>query len=213
MQGRTRVIYAARSGEGELVAVHVLDAGLVDGMGEWFAQAATARGEIQHPVLPRTISVGRLDDGRPFEVTELLDGTSMREALDASPEGLDPLAVVRVVNEVASALDALHARTPPVAHRTLCPEHVIMLRDTHEVRLLGLFNADRPQFEGVRPGYRSPEELAGVLGHECVVHGDAAEDASLGVQTGLGELLDVDVGQRQQGAAPAEVHGQGPADA
>lgn len=163
MQGRTRVIYAARSGEGELVAVHVLDAGLVDGMGEWFAQAATARGEIQHPVLPRTISVGRLDDGRPFEVTELLDGTSMREALDASPEGLDPLAVVRVVNEVASALDALHARTPPVAHRTLCPEHVIMLRDTHEVRLLGLFNADRPQFEGVRPGYRSPEELAGVL--------------------------------------------------
>ncbi|MBK8694461.1 MAG: protein kinase [Deltaproteobacteria bacterium] len=163
VQGRTRVIYAARSGEGELVAVHVLDAGLVDGMGEWFAQVATARGEIQHPSLPRTLSVGRLDDGRPFEVTEFLEGTSMREALEASPEGLDPLAVVRVVNEVASALDALHGRAPPVAHRTLCPEHVVMLRDTHEVRLLGLYNADRPQFEGVRPGYRSPEELAGVL--------------------------------------------------
>jgi len=163
VQGRTRVIYAARSSEGELVAVHVLDAGLVDGLGEWFTQAATSRGEIHHPSLPTTLSVGRLDDGRPFEVTEFLEGTSMREALDASPEGLDPLAVVRVVNEVASALDALHGRTPPVAHRTLCPEHVVMLRDTHEVRLLGLFNADRPQFEGVRPGYRSPEELAGVL--------------------------------------------------
>ena len=163
VQGRTRLIYAARSGDGVQVAVHVLDAGLVDNMGEWFTQAATAREAIQHPSLPRTLAVGRLDDGRPFEVTELLEGTSMREAIDAAPEGLDPLAVVHVVNEAAAALDALHARTPPVVHRTLCPEHLIVLRDTHEVRLLGLFNADRPQFEGVRPGYRSPEELAGVL--------------------------------------------------
>jgi hypothetical protein len=161
--GRTRLIYAARSGDGARVAVHVLDAGLVDGMGEWFTQAATARAEIQHPSLPRTLAVGRLDDGRPFEVTELLEGTSMREALDAAPDGLDPLAVVHVVNEAAAALDALHGRAPAVVHRTLCPEHLIVLRDTHEVRLLGLFNADRPQFEGVRPGYRSPEELAGVL--------------------------------------------------
>jgi serine/threonine-protein kinase len=163
VQGRTRLIYAARSGDGAQVAVHVLDAGLVDGMGEWFTQAATAREAIQHPSLPRTLAVGRLDDGRPFEVTELLEGTSMREALDAAPDGLDPLAVVHVVNEAAAALDALHGRTPPVVHRTLCPEHLVVLRDTHEVRLLGLFNADRPQFEGVRPGYRSPEELAGVL--------------------------------------------------
>ncbi|MDO9022469.1 MAG: protein kinase [Deltaproteobacteria bacterium] len=163
VQGRTRLIYAARSGDNTLVAVHLLDAGLVDGLGEWFTQAATGRAEIQHPSLPRTLAVGRLDDGRPYEVTEFLEGTSMREALDASPEGLDPLAVVHVVNEVAAALDALHGRTPPVVHRTLSPEHMVVLRDTHEVRLLGLFFADRPQFEGVRPGYRSPEELAGVL--------------------------------------------------
>ncbi|MDB4933013.1 MAG: Protein kinase, partial [Myxococcaceae bacterium] len=163
VQGRTRLIYAARSAEGALVAVHVLDAGLVDGLGEWFTQGATGRAEIQHPTLVRTLSVGRLDDGRPFEVTELLEGTSMREALDASPEGVDPLAVVHVVNEVAAALDVLHGRSPAVVHRTLCPEHMMVLRDTHEVRLLGLFYADRPQFEGVRPGYRSPEELAGVL--------------------------------------------------
>jgi hypothetical protein len=163
VQGRTRLIYAARSGDNTLVAVHLLDAGLVDGLGEWFVQAATARAEILHPSLPRTLAVGCLDDGRPYEVTEFLEGTSMREALDASPEGLDPLAVVHVVNEVAAALDALHGRTPPVAHRTLSPEHMVVLRDTHEVRLLGLFFADRPQFEGVRPSYRSPEELAGVL--------------------------------------------------
>jgi hypothetical protein len=163
MQGRTRLIYAARAADGALVAVHVLDAGLVDGLGEWFTQGAEARAELQHPVLLRTLAVGRLDDGRPFEVTELLEGTSMREALDASPEGLDPLAVVHVVNEVAGALDMLHGRSPLVTHRTLCPEHMMVLRDTHEVRLLGLFYADRPQFESVRPGYRSPEELAGVL--------------------------------------------------
>lgn len=163
VQGRTRLIYAARTVDGSLVAVHVLDAGLIDGLGEWFTQTATAREEITHPVLPRTLAVGRLGDGRPFEVTEFLDGPSMREALEVTPGGLDPLAVVHVVNEVAAALDALHARTPPVIVRTLCPEHTVALRDTHEVRLLGLFYADRPQFESVRPGYRSPEELAGVL--------------------------------------------------
>jgi eukaryotic-like serine/threonine-protein kinase len=163
VQGRTRLIYAARSTDNTLVAVHVLDAGLVDGLGEWFLQGAAARAEVQHPTLPRTIAFGRLADGRPYEVTDFLEGTSMREALETSPEGLDALAVVHVINELGAALDALHARTPPVVHRTLCPEHLMVLRDTHEVRLLGLFFADRPQFEGVRPGYRSAEELAGVL--------------------------------------------------
>jgi len=162
VQGRTRVIYSARSQDGTRVAVHILDPALDDGLGEWFLQGARGREEIEIPGLPRTMESGRLDDGRPFEVTDLLEGTSMREALDTSPEGLDPLAVVHVVNEVAAVLDALHQRKPPVIHRTLCPEHMVVLRDTHEVRLLGLFYADRPQFESVRPGYRSPEELAGV---------------------------------------------------
>ncbi len=162
LQGRTRVIYSARSQDGTRVAVHLLDPGLDDGLGEWFLQGARGREEVEIQGLPRTMESGRLDDGRPFEVTELLEGTSMREALDTSPEGLDPLAVVHVVNEVAAVLDALHQRKPPVIHRTICPEHMVVLRDTHEVRLLGLFYADRPQFESVRPGYRSPEELAGV---------------------------------------------------
>ncbi len=162
VQGRTRVIYSARSQDGTRVAVHILDPALDDGLGEWFLQGARGREEVEIPGLPRTMESGRLDDGRPFEVTELLEGTSMREALDTSPEGLDPLAVVHVVSEVAAVLDALHQRKPPVIHRTLCPEHMVVLRDTHEVRLLGLFFADRPQFESVRPGYRSPEELAGV---------------------------------------------------
>lgn len=162
LQGRTRVIYSARSQDGTRVAVHILDPGLDEGLGEWFLQGARGREEVEIQGLPRTMESGRLDDGRPFEVTELLEGTSMREALDTSPEGLDPLAVVHVVNEVAAVLDALHQRKPPVIHRTICPEHMVVLRDTHEVRLLGLFYADRPQFESVRPGYRSPEELAGV---------------------------------------------------
>lgn len=162
LQGRTRTIYAARAQDGSRVAVHLLDPGLDDGLGEWFLQGAIGRAEIDIPGLPRTLASGRLDDGRAYEVTELLEGTSMREALDNSPEGLDPLAVVHVVNEVAAVLDALHQRKPPVIHRTLCPEHMVVLRDTHEVRLLGLFYADRPRFESVRPGYRSPEELAGV---------------------------------------------------
>ncbi len=162
LQGRTRVIYSARSQDGTRVAVHLLDPGLDEGLGEWFLQGARGREEVEIQGLPRTMESGRLDDGRPFEVTELLEGTSMREALDTSPEGLDPLAVVHVINEVAAVLDALHQRKPPIIHRTVCPEHMVVLRDTHEVRLLGLFYADRPQFESVRPGYRSPEELAGV---------------------------------------------------
>lgn len=162
LQGRTRVIYSARAQDGTRVAVHLLDPGLDDGLGEWFLQGARGREEVDVQGLPRTMESGRLDDGRAFEVTELLEGTSMREAIDNAPEGLDPLAVVHVVNEVATVLDALHQRKPPIIHRTLCPEHMVVLRDTHEVRLLGLFYADRPQFESVRPGYRSPEELAGV---------------------------------------------------
>ncbi len=161
-RGRTRIVYAARAQDGGLVAVHVLDSGLVDGLGEWLMQSAALRAAQPHTAFPRTLTTGTLDDGRPFEVTELLDGTSMREALDTSPGGIDAPAVLHVVSEVAAALDALHGQRPVVVLRTLSPEHVVVLRDTLEVRVLGLHYADRPQFEGVRPGYRSPEELAGV---------------------------------------------------
>ncbi|MEZ4407281.1 MAG: protein kinase [Polyangiales bacterium] len=162
--GRITTRYRARSADGAAACAHVVHLALSDLMGEWFTQTAILHRGLEHPVLPRTHAVGELDGPRPVEVTELLLGRPARAYLNASPDGLDPRWVAGVIAEIASALDYLHEQRPPLLHRALSPERVLILDDTREVRLLGVGVADRPQFPAVRPSYQSPEELAGITG-------------------------------------------------
>jgi Protein kinase domain len=67
-----------------------------------------------------------------------------------------------VIREVASALDHLHGRTPPVLHRALTPENVLLTAPDGLVKLLGVGEADRPRIDAVRAGYQSPESLADI---------------------------------------------------
>jgi serine/threonine protein kinase len=159
---RFNIAYVVRGPEGERRAASVLQHEQSSDLGTWFASTAALRKEISHPHMPRTILVSQLEDGRPVEVAELLEGESLRDAVANRSVPLPFPVIARIVREVASALDHLHTLTPPVVHRAVTPENVVLTAPDGTVKLLGIGEADRPRFEAVRPAYQSPEALAEV---------------------------------------------------
>ncbi len=160
--GRIGAAYVVRGPHGERRAAHVLHADRVDALREWFIKSAWLREAIDHPHIPRTWAVGTLDDGRPAEITDLLEGETLREALSNRSAPIPLGVVARVVRELAAVLDHLHGRATPVVHRALTPECVLLTAPDGVVKLLGVGDADRPEADPVRPAYLSPEALAEV---------------------------------------------------
>jgi len=158
--GRIGAAYVVRAPNGERRAAHVLHADRVEALREWFIKSAWLREAIDHPHIPRTWAVGTLEDGRPAEITDLLEGETLREALSNRSAPIPLGVVARVVRELAAVLDHLHGRATPVVHRALTPECVLLTAPDGVVKLLGVGDADRPEADPVRPAYLSPEALA-----------------------------------------------------
>jgi len=70
-----------------------------------FHDEARAASSINHPHILVIHDFGELD-GRPFIVTELVDGESLRERLRRGP--LPPDEALRIARQVAGALAAAH---------------------------------------------------------------------------------------------------------
>lgn len=95
-----------------------------------FHSEARATSSINHPHILVVHDFGELD-GRPFIVTELVEGETIRERLLRGPIALDE--AVRVSEQVTAALAATHARG--IVHRDIKPENV-MLRPDGYVKVL-----------------------------------------------------------------------------
>ncbi|HXI11855.1 MAG TPA: protein kinase [Thermoanaerobaculia bacterium] len=152
-----------------------------------FEQEARAAGALNHPNLLTVFELGT-HEGSPFIVSELIEGSTLREILsnhsllaagtDASRKK-DTLPVRRAVEiaiQLANGLGAAHDKA--IIHRDLKPENVMITND-HRVKLLdfGLaklldeapFNDDnntlnKPTHPGVVLGtvaYMSPEQVRG----------------------------------------------------
>ncbi len=140
-----------------------------------FEQEARATGTLNHPNLLVVFDFGTHEEG-PFIVSELLDGSTLREVLGA---GRLPLRkVLDYAVQIANGLSAAHEKG--VVHRDLKPENIFITRDDR-VKLLdfGLAKlviaesshsrADTEQ-RGTNPGvvvgtagYMSPEQVRGVV--------------------------------------------------
>ena len=72
-----------------------------------FGREALAAGSVQHPNIVAVFDAGE-EEGRPFIVTELLRGTTLRDKLRAGPL---PLAeALRIARQVAAGLAAAHEK-------------------------------------------------------------------------------------------------------
>jgi serine/threonine-protein kinase len=101
------------------VAVKVLDLSLDD---EAFRREWCLLAEVEHPHVLPVFRAG-LEDGRPYLVTRLARGGSLRRLL-AGGTRLAPHRALHLLGQVAEALDAVHARC--IVHRDVKPENILL---------------------------------------------------------------------------------------
>src|SRR5262245_12233628 len=89
-----------------------------------FEREAIAAANLRHPNIAEASDFGRLPDGALYLVMEFIDGKTARTLLQASPAGLPPERVARILSQVAAALARAHAQD--VVHRDLKPENIIV---------------------------------------------------------------------------------------
>jgi serine/threonine protein kinase len=160
------------------VAVKVLKSELsVDGAQvQRFFNEARATSAIRHPNIVEVIDVGRLADGVPYLVMELLEGESLGERLERLGSLEIPVAL-DFAHQAASALIAAHALR--VVHRDLKPDNLFIvpdqrLADRELVKVLDFGIAKlrgelaAPPFDTMvgavlgTPPYMSPEQCRGL---------------------------------------------------
>jgi serine/threonine-protein kinase len=162
-------VYAGRHPViGKRVAIKVLrrDAGSSEAA-ERLVREARATSQIDHPNVIDIFALGRLADGRLYLVMDLVDGRSLRQLLADGP--LAPDRALAIVDGIADALDAAHARG--VIHRDLKPDNIMIAgeRRVHvlDFGLAKLVQPDAPIAPGTltgqgtwlgTPGYMAPEQ-------------------------------------------------------
>lgn len=170
-EGGTSVVWSAEpvSGDGPPVAVKVLKPGFaLSSIPARFERERAALEALVHPGVPRLEGAGETDDGRPFLVTELVEGDPIDAWCDA--RGADRDERLRLFAELCEIVH--HAHRHLIVHRDLKPSNVLVTEEG-QVRVLdfGLAKLLDPELEpdwtGVHgpgprtPGFASPEQIAG----------------------------------------------------
>lgn len=169
--GMGAVYRAVNERVGRAVALKVLYRGYERGSEseQRFLREAHVAGSLGHPNIVEVFDLGHLEDGKPFQVMELLEGRSLADRI--RHEGALPEAeTLDVAEQILSALEAAHARG--IIHRDLKPENVVLVpRVGGDVAKLLDFGASKVAEEthsltmtGVvvgTPYYLSPEQARG----------------------------------------------------
>lgn len=165
-------VYRARRVEGgfeQSVAVKLIrtDAGSDELIGRFEAERAILSG-LRHANIARLLDGGATDDGVPYLVMDLVDGTPLTDWVRA--RGLDSEARLWLFLEVSGAVAYAHRNL--VVHRDLKPSNILVDADGHPM-LLDFGIAKLLEQEGdsvglthtrarwMTPGYAAPEQIRG----------------------------------------------------
>ncbi|NMC70255.1 MAG: serine/threonine protein kinase, partial [Myxococcales bacterium] len=142
---------------------------------ERFLVEARAAAAVRHPGVVKIFDFGRLDEGMPYLVMELLDGESLADLLERKRR-LPQEQAIALCLHVLDALEAAHRAG--VVHRDLKPENVVLVRGPggepwaklidFGIALLGRIGpaAIRQTVQGTvmgTPFYMAPEQARGAL--------------------------------------------------
>ena len=134
-----------------------------------FRREARTCGRVRSRHVPQVYDVGRLPDGSPYMVMELLRGETLEAHVTRGPL---PLGLVfEVGKQLLRALEAVHAQR--AIHRDVKPENLVLEYDEHGKLIVKLVdfgiskNLDEPRnmtMEGMvlgTPHYMAPEQVEG----------------------------------------------------
>ncbi len=91
-----------------------------------FVQEAMAARALTTPFAVKVEATGHLPDGSPVIVMEYLDGVDLGQLVRQAGGKLSVARVVRLADQIASALEEAHAKG--IVHRDLKPENVFVLQ-------------------------------------------------------------------------------------
>jgi serine/threonine protein kinase len=153
-------------------AVKVLHRGLIRNLEAMtrFRQEAEITSTLRHPHIVQVLDFNVTEGGLPYLVMELLQGRSLSARL-LETGAMDPAAAVRIVEQIAQALQAAHAQG--IVHRDLKPDNVMLLaadgvQDFVKVLDFGISQASwRPRLtDNARvagtPQFMAPEQACGL---------------------------------------------------
>ncbi|MFD1930988.1 MULTISPECIES: serine/threonine-protein kinase [Nonomuraea] len=152
--GGQGVVYLAQGRDGRPVAVKVLRDGLAD---ERFAKEIDAARRVEPFCIAQVLDASR--SGRPYIVTEYVEGPSLQQAGRHGGADLQRLAVA-----TATALAAIHQAG--VVHRDFKPANVLLGHGGPRVIDFGIARSVESGLTATSgimgtPAYMSPEQLAG----------------------------------------------------
>lgn len=168
--GGMAAVYSATHRNGSRGAVKVMHPGCADPkVTERFLREGTLANLVEHEGALHVLDDDVDENGSPFLVMELLEGTSLHARFESNGGRLDVQEVLLVVDQLLDILAAAH--DAGVVHRDVKPENVFLLADGR-VKLLDFGvarlalpgSAPRTTLDGITvgtPAFMSPEQARG----------------------------------------------------
>ena len=138
---------------------------------ERFRREAVTAGELEHPNIINVTDIDYTSEGQAYIVMEYLDGRELREDLRNTPV-VDPQRALRILYQVARALDAAHAKG--IIHRDLKPENIFLIDRADQKDVVKILDFGISKIKGARasnltqtgmvigtPHYMAPEQARG----------------------------------------------------
>src|SRR6185369_11491598 len=178
-RGGMAAVYQAENVDiGKKVAVKVLAQELTTSavVVERFLREARAAAAIRSPYICDIYDSGKLEDGRPFLVLELLEGESLYERM-TKVRWFDAETTISIIAQTCRGLTKAHAAS--IVHRDLKPENIFLTKDEEGKLLAKILDFGLAKFyapmggspqqarltrEGAvfgTPAYMSPEQVRG----------------------------------------------------
>lgn len=131
--GGLSAVYIAHYGDGAPVVVKesVLPAGVHDQLREkaheMFRREAEILSALEHPRIARVLDFFQ-ERGRNYLVLSYIEGVDLRRFV-REQGAQKPIVVKRWLKEMASLLAYLHGHSPPVVHRDVSPDNIVLAYD------------------------------------------------------------------------------------
>jgi serine/threonine protein kinase len=164
-QDETSISYLAQdklSPEKKVVVRVLMEEDTEDLASRIFAEERVSLSHLNHPNVAGLIDSGELLEGKPFIITEYIEGKSVKDKLQQTGQ-FNALRAARIVRQAAYALSEVHQNG--VLHRNLKPENIILTVNeagTELVKVTDFAVSDGRQLAD-NPAYKSPEQLEGKM--------------------------------------------------
>lgn len=125
-----------------------------------FAEERVSLSHVVHPNVASVIDSGELPEGKPFVITEYVEGKSIKEMLAASGQ-FNVLRAARVIRQASYALSEMHQNR--IFHRALTQENIVLALSENggeQVKITG-FGVSRGNSARENFAYKAPEQIEG----------------------------------------------------